>query len=251
MAQDASPHTENYFIGKGNVYWKALADTAYRHVGNVPTFELTLNLEQIEHFSSMEGVKVRDDIIVTQQTGTLHMVLEEGTGKNFGLALMADPAQAVSGAVTFATLSSSTAISNLTPVSSFVSGRRYWLTSNSDVGSGNSFIYAGGSAGVLESLASSTNSASSATAAAPVAMTVFEEAAIEGSIKFVGANDVGARVLIEALNVKIKPSAAISLIGDTIGNMTLDADVLRDDYSNFAQFYWNIGSGAPTGITFA
>jgi hypothetical protein len=37
----SSPHVDNYYVGKGNIYFKLPADAeaAYAHAGNVPKFE--------------------------------------------------------------------------------------------------------------------------------------------------------------------------------------------------------------------
>lgn len=86
-----SPNIGNYYIGKGNVYIKLLGETAYIHVGNCPTFEFTAKVTQLDHFSSMTGVKVKDFTAVTEISGSLTMILEEFTARNMGLALLGLP----------------------------------------------------------------------------------------------------------------------------------------------------------------
>lgn len=86
-----SPNIGNYYIGKGNVSVKLLGETDYVHCGNCPTFEFQAKVTQLDHFSSMTGVKVKDFTAVTELSGTLTMVLEEFTARNMGFALLGIP----------------------------------------------------------------------------------------------------------------------------------------------------------------
>jgi hypothetical protein len=86
-----SPNIGNYYIGKGNVKIKLLGESAYVHVGNCPTFEFTAKVTQLDHFSSMTGVKVKDFTAVTEISGSLNIVLEEFSARNMGLAILGLP----------------------------------------------------------------------------------------------------------------------------------------------------------------
>lgn len=86
-----SPNTGNYFIGKGNVYFTPIIDGVYtteRHMGNVPQFQFTPNVDTLEHFSSMQGVKTKDFEIITTLEGTLAITLEEYTPNNLAIGLL-------------------------------------------------------------------------------------------------------------------------------------------------------------------
>ena len=87
-----SPNIGNYYIGKGLVSIKLLGESAYVDCGNCPTFEFMAKVTQLDHFSSMTGVKVKDFTAVTEISGTLTMVLEELTARNMGFALLGIPA---------------------------------------------------------------------------------------------------------------------------------------------------------------
>lgn len=91
-----SPNIGNYYIGKGLVYIKLLGEVAFVPVGNCPTFEFMAKVTQLDHYSSMTGVKVKDFTAVTELSGTLDMVLEEYTARNLGLALLGLPSGAPS-----------------------------------------------------------------------------------------------------------------------------------------------------------
>jgi hypothetical protein len=82
-----SPDVTNYYLGKGAVYVK-LAAEAWRHVGNVPEFEVTPEIEELEHFSSMSGTRTKDRTVVIEKSMTLRILMEEFTAANLALALL-------------------------------------------------------------------------------------------------------------------------------------------------------------------
>ena len=86
-----SPNTDNYIIGKGIVYIKGEADPDYVDVGNVPEFEVTPNIESLDHFSSRAGTRSKDKSVIQTKSMTLRLVLEEFTPRNLGLALLGVP----------------------------------------------------------------------------------------------------------------------------------------------------------------
>jgi len=88
---ELSPNIGNYYIGKGLVSIKLLGETEYVDCGNVPTFEFQAKVTQLDHYSSMTGVRVKDFTAVTEISGTLTMVLEEFTARNMGFALLGLP----------------------------------------------------------------------------------------------------------------------------------------------------------------
>lgn len=69
------PNINDLWIGKGALYLAALDPTTYkpthfRHLGNSPGFNLNLETEVLEHFSSRSGIKQQDrEIILSQKIG--------------------------------------------------------------------------------------------------------------------------------------------------------------------------------------
>jgi hypothetical protein len=59
-------------------------------VGNVPTLDITPTIEKLEHFSSMEGTKTKDEVITLSKSGTIKMVMEEITADNIALLMLGD-----------------------------------------------------------------------------------------------------------------------------------------------------------------
>ena len=86
-----SPNIGNYYIGRGAVSIQMLGESAFVPCGNSPQFEFQAKVTQLDHYSSMTGVKVKDFTAVTEISGSLTMVLEEFTARNMGFALLGLP----------------------------------------------------------------------------------------------------------------------------------------------------------------
>lgn len=68
----------NQTLGRGKVYFSLFKSGSYtpagfRYIGNTPEFNLTVDNEKLDHFSSDGGIRVKDKSIIleTTQTGTL------------------------------------------------------------------------------------------------------------------------------------------------------------------------------------
>jgi hypothetical protein len=86
-----SPNIGNYYIGKGIVSIKLLGEPDFVDCGNCPQFEFTAKVTQLDHFSSRQGVRVKDFTAVIEIAGALNIVLEELTARNMGFALLGLP----------------------------------------------------------------------------------------------------------------------------------------------------------------
>jgi hypothetical protein len=82
-----SPNVDNLQVGKGVVTFKKTGDLVARHMGNVSALTITPEVETLEHFSSMEGTKKKDLVIVLNQQCTVALTMEEITAHNFALML--------------------------------------------------------------------------------------------------------------------------------------------------------------------
>lgn len=83
-----SPSTKNLMIGKGICLLKPEGALDYYPVGNVPELEITPTVENLEHFSSMEGTRTKDETIVLSKSGTIRMLMEEITSRNIALLML-------------------------------------------------------------------------------------------------------------------------------------------------------------------
>ena len=92
-----SPSTDNYYVGKGKISFKAAGELTFRDVGNVSSLETAPNITTLEHFSSREGVKKKDMEVVTEKKMTVTMVMDEWTADNLAMMLLGDVSTDVDG----------------------------------------------------------------------------------------------------------------------------------------------------------
>lgn len=85
-----APNIENYYVGKGILYFKKDGDSTWRDLGNVPEFEFTPELEELEHRSSRTGVRTVDRTIVLEKKGSVRIVAEEWDMENVALAFLGE-----------------------------------------------------------------------------------------------------------------------------------------------------------------
>lgn len=69
----------------GTVDWTAVP---WQDLGNCPKFAFKPEIETLEHFSSREGVKTRDQKVITALKGSLTVELDEITAENLQFALL-------------------------------------------------------------------------------------------------------------------------------------------------------------------
>lgn len=93
----ASPSTNNYSVLKGIVTFDRDTLGSPRDLGNCPSFKLTPTVTKLAHFTSRQGTKKKDKEIVTEQSVTLEMQLDEITDENLALALMGNNVAGVFG----------------------------------------------------------------------------------------------------------------------------------------------------------
>lgn len=91
------PQTKDYSLGRGKLYVAKLdvdtglpTDAGYRDVGNVPDFSISIDIEELLHQSSQQGLKVTDKRVVTSQTMKLSIALDELSSQNMALFFSGD-----------------------------------------------------------------------------------------------------------------------------------------------------------------
>jgi len=85
-----SPDAQNYLYGKGRTYFRPEASTGYIDLGSIPKFEISIELEKDEHYSSRSGTKEKDLVVILQKKASANFDLEEYSMENLNLAFMAD-----------------------------------------------------------------------------------------------------------------------------------------------------------------
>lgn len=83
------PLTPNYTLGRGKVYFSRFVSAqtpgAWRYIGNTPEFNLTVDSEDLEHFSSDQGIRELDDSVPLQVTRSGTLVCDDIQAENVAL----------------------------------------------------------------------------------------------------------------------------------------------------------------------
>lgn len=95
-----SPNVDNLQVGKGIVSFKKTGDTDYRDLGNVSDMTITPEVDTLEHFSSRQGTKKKDLVIVLEQKCQCKLTMEEMTPANFALMVYGDIDESADGGPT-------------------------------------------------------------------------------------------------------------------------------------------------------
>lgn len=98
------PRTEDYNLGRGILYFALLDPTtnrplAYRDLGNSPEFNLSIEVETLQHSSSREGLRVVDKEVVISQSLTLNFQLDEINHENLAALFAGEKASHTNSAV--------------------------------------------------------------------------------------------------------------------------------------------------------
>jgi hypothetical protein len=92
-----SPNVKNLQVGKGIVSFLKDGDSEYRDLGNVSAMVITPSVDTLEHFSSREGTKKKDLVIVIEQKCECKITMQEWTPANFALMVYGDVDEAAVG----------------------------------------------------------------------------------------------------------------------------------------------------------
>jgi hypothetical protein len=76
-----TPNTNDYNLGRGVVYFSELDSNGlpqgFRDLGNATEFNITVETEKLEHYSSREGLKIVDKEVVISQKVMMTLSLDE------------------------------------------------------------------------------------------------------------------------------------------------------------------------------
>ncbi len=99
-----APNTNNYSIPRGTVSFTPTGGSL-TVLGNCPQFRYTSDVTKLDHFSSQQGIRVKDRSVVTQLAATIAMVLDEINEFNLSLYLLAETGTSSMGGLTNTDLS--------------------------------------------------------------------------------------------------------------------------------------------------
>lgn len=82
--------TNNYTLGRGKVHVARYDEdgnptAGYRYIGNTPEFSLSIESETLDHFSSDEGIREKDDSVPLQVNRTGSMITDNIDPRNVAL----------------------------------------------------------------------------------------------------------------------------------------------------------------------
>lgn len=81
--------TPNYTLGRGKVYFARFTSGQvpgpFRYIGNTPEFNLTIELETLDHFSSDEGIREKDNSVPLEVTRTGSLICDDINAENVAL----------------------------------------------------------------------------------------------------------------------------------------------------------------------
>jgi hypothetical protein len=235
-----------YLSGQGKVYaGKRNADgepLAFQYLGNVPSFELALNIDVLEHKESTTGNRLVDLRLVTGKNVNLTMNVQEFTPENLAILLQGEVESLGAGSVTGEELNGGSAL---------VAGETYALQ-NKNVTS----LVLTDSAGSPLTLATPANYlpnlpyglvqfvTGAFTAPIKAAYTkttgqksvgLFTEAEQIRWLRFLAVNtaqktvsDTYKRFVLDLFNVQFDPTAGLALINDAVADNEINGSVLLD-----------------------
>ena len=94
-----APNVNNYSIPRGTVQFTPTGGSV-TVLGNCPQFRYTADVTKLDHFSSQEGIRIKDRSVVTQLGATIAMVLDEINEFNLSLFLLAETGTSSLGGLT-------------------------------------------------------------------------------------------------------------------------------------------------------
>jgi len=83
-----APSTSDYNLGRGALYFANLVSSLpsrYRHLGNSPEFNISVEVETLEHQSSLTGLKVTDKEVIISQKVSVSVTLDEINDENLAV----------------------------------------------------------------------------------------------------------------------------------------------------------------------
>lgn len=232
----ANNSTNNYTLGRGELYFSKFADSdaktlpeggGFRFIGNVPTFTVNISSTTLDHYRSTRGVKVKDLTVITQVDYTATIVAEDISIPNMSLFFL--------GSDTDYTRAASTA--NKETIHGAIPGRRYYVGMSDDTPGGLKnitnvtvegltpgldFIFDSESGGIEFNIGGAVTSAGKDVDITYDLLPTTASRAItgadmvEGAIKYVPRNAVGKGIDFYMPYCTLTPNGDFSLIADTL-----------------------------------
>lgn len=82
-------------------------------------------------------------------------------------------------------------------------------------------------------------------ASSPYSIDIFSLSEVNVAVRFIGQNDVGAKIQLDFPNVSLQPSGSFTPISDEWGQMEISGEVLADVNGVFGTALWDITAEVP------
>ena len=264
---NVSPSTDNYTLGKGIVYFNRKTSsgvyTGERDLGNAPAFTFNIAIEELDHFSSRGGLKVKDKSIISQVTPGCAFTLDEITADNLALLTLAEIEEVTQ---TGATITDEQHVANLgtriilaeravsaviigddaTPTVTYVEGiegvgNYQILTASRDDVIGRVLINKDQTSPAEEIIEGQTLWFDYTSAAVTYTkVKAFKETQVEGMLRFVSDNPAGEQQELEIWTCSLKPTGDTAMIGDDWSTLGFTGEILKDETGHPDSPYMNI-----------
>jgi hypothetical protein len=237
---DTSPNAANLAKGSGIAYWQGVDDIAERDLGYCELVRVTPNVPTTDKMAARGGKRQRIKTFVGSEELTYDVTLMETTPSNLALSFGGAKADPVSLSTTGDFASASKKITALAATTDLVKGRRYDIA-GTGIAAGTKGWYDGNAGFDLDTATTGVGADEALTITCVTAFTVFETAQQVGRFRYVGDNEEGAKVEMEALNCVLTPSGGLELLNsanDNVMQIELKLAVNVDTYGNTAQVYF-------------
>jgi hypothetical protein len=96
--------TKNYTLGRGKVHFSRFKDgtqvpAGFFYIGNTPEFNLTIESETLDHFSSDEGIREKDDSVPLEVTRSGSLITDNIDPRNVALFFFGEESTVTQAAV--------------------------------------------------------------------------------------------------------------------------------------------------------
>lgn len=242
-----APNSENYTLGRGRLAFNRKVNgsfTGLRDLGNATDFTINVTTEKKDHYSSRQGLKVKDASVVVSMTVTGSFTLDEIMDENLALTLMASITEVEQTAATGKThqatgvkighyiqlpdyfIDGSTVVVEVGATAKTV-GTDYTVDANA----GQLFIPA-----TSTILPTDTVDITYSTAAKTFKkLNAFDESSVEGELHFISNVGVGTNMQARIWKAILSPSGDLGLISDDWSSLKFDLE-LGDDSANHPLF---------------
>ena len=85
-----SPDVRNLSVGTEFIEFRPEGADDYFHVGNVPKFEFKMRMETLDHFTPVNGMKVKSYTWTVELAAEIEMEMEEITAANLAMLMLGE-----------------------------------------------------------------------------------------------------------------------------------------------------------------